>query len=142
MATLVGIVVRYRAIHEYSPDGDDEDARGYVALQPGDMLEAHDPAASSDFVGTLQEPNCWLNGVNTRTGQQGLFPSTYVTFVEVVQPSPTPTRPAAPPPKVSFRGKPKSREFCMKLFLRACLLVFMLLVWVALQVRSGRDMSW
>lgn len=139
MATSGGIVVRYRAIHEYSPDDGDENARGYVALQPGDTLEAQDPAASSDFVGTLQEPNCWLNGVNTRTGQQGLFPSTYVTFVEVVQPPPTPARPAA---KSSLRGKLKLRECCMKLFLRACLLVFMLLVWVVSQVRSGRDMSW
>lgn len=101
------VTVRYRALHDYVPDGD-EITRGYIPLLPDDMLEVRDPEGAEDFVGTVREPNCWLRGTNLRTGAEGLFPGNYVTFVKIVQP-PSPPRPNTLPPKLPvLPGRPGS----------------------------------
>jgi hypothetical protein len=69
-------LVVYTALHAYKPSSDDL-TRGCIAIEPGDDLEVKKPF-DIGFSGTVEKPDGWIRGRNTRTDESGYFPGTFV----------------------------------------------------------------
>jgi len=79
--------ITFVANYDYTPQGEDE-----IALQKGDLCVAPKP---------IMDLRGWIKGTNKNSGEEGVFPGTYVSVVEDFTPPPPP-RP--PKPSSSRRG--------------------------------------
>ena len=86
--------ITFVANYDYPPQGEDE-----MALQKGDLCVAAKP---------IMDLRGWIKGTNKTSGEEGVFPGTYVTVVEDFTPPPPP-RP--PKPTSSRRGSKASKIF-------------------------------
>ena len=108
-------IVQYKALYDYSPtEGEFKD--GCISLVKGDILEIY-PQRQTDLEGTIEKPQGWLEGLNTRTSNHGLFPGQYVEFIPTTPPRPRkPPRPVPRVPKTKvenndsgYGGSPQSK---------------------------------
>ncbi len=101
MATTDDVLVIYKALFNYSPS-DDEQQDGYISMTAEDILQVKSPFQSSNFTGTIEKPDGWLEGKNVRSGQNGYFPGNYVEYVK--------TEKVAPPPLPQVRPRPRVKS--------------------------------
>ena len=88
--------ITFVANYDYTPQGEDE-----IALQKGDLCVAPKP---------IMDLRGWIKGTNKNSGEEGVFPGTYVSVVEDFTPPPPP-RP--PKPSSSCRGSKASKIFAL-----------------------------
>lgn len=77
---MSGTICIYRALHAYTPaeqtsDVEDEE----IKIEEGDVLEVPGP------IENYERPDKWLKGFNKTKGTEGVFPGTFVQFIEIQQ---------------------------------------------------------
>jgi len=77
---MSGTICIYQALHAYMPaeqtsDLEDEE----IQIEEGDVLEVPGP------VENYERPDKWLKGFNKTKGTEGMFPGTFVKFIEIKQ---------------------------------------------------------
>ncbi|XP_077981754.1 phosphatidylinositol 3-kinase regulatory subunit alpha-like [Glandiceps talaboti] len=90
----MAVIVRYEAVSDFLRENFDQ---SYIEIHKGDILKVHNPQSSPDFDGSIEEPNCWLKGLNERTEEVGHFPGTYVKYLSMSSALPLPPPPAQRP---------------------------------------------
>ncbi|XP_013395835.1 phosphatidylinositol 3-kinase regulatory subunit alpha-like [Lingula anatina] len=98
----MGEIVLYQALYNYSPS-DEEKEEGYIDIEVNDLLEVTNVA---EIEGSIEVPESWLTGTNTRTRDRGLFPGTYVKYVRTSKKTP----PLPSKPRKSKPSLPHSQE--------------------------------
>ena len=78
--TMSGTICIYRALYAYKPaeqtsDLEDEE----IQIEEGDVLEVLGPVENYEC------PDKWLKGFNKTKGTEGMFPGTFVKFIEIKQ---------------------------------------------------------
>ncbi|XP_071799761.1 phosphatidylinositol 3-kinase regulatory subunit alpha-like isoform X2 [Asterias amurensis] len=72
--------VRYIAAFPYKKKAPQD-----IEMQEGDIMQVKNPTKMACFKGTLEEPTGWLEGVNMRTQERGIFPGTFVKYFVMPQ---------------------------------------------------------
>ena len=111
--------ILYRVVYEYLPNELDLEM-GYIEIREGDVIYVKKSFTPS--AGTVEKPDGWLEGFNTRTKISGWFPGSYVEFVRSEPPRPPPS----PAPRTSrqkplnptnddsgYCPSPQGKQFCI-----------------------------
>ena len=82
--------VRYIAAFPYKKKAPQD-----IEMLEGDIMQVKNPTKMACFKGTLEEPTGWLEGVNMRTQERGIFPGTFVKYFVMPQEVPPVMRDSA-----------------------------------------------
>ncbi|GAB6022370.1 hypothetical protein CHUAL_006488 [Chamberlinius hualienensis] len=94
-------ILYYRAIYAYNKANE-----GELSVEVGDVVEVKKPF-SFQLEGSEREPEGWLKGRNSRTGEIGYFPGTYVSYIRTEStqlPYPLSSKRPVPKPRPNTSG--------------------------------------